>query len=364
MRRCLIAAAACLIAQAAAAQNFTTDSDTSQVRAVPVAQPSPPYPGGVDRSGAEGWVRLHFVVSGDGRAVDPIVVDSFGGPAFEQSALETLAEWRFEPPADGDEIGNNVVDMRFEIRVGRNLATSNFMRRYRRIVTHLHNEETAAAREQADQTAQLGGWNLYEATMLNLMLGRVEAQEGDLNGKLEYYRRALGVGDRAALRGEDRRDVIKRIFEAEFATGQYGSALATAKMLSAQPNSEADMATLAENLATIEAALAGSDDLVVSGALANACDCDAGEPLWHYRPARSSFQVRNTVGELTRYEARCNAQRSGGPVEAGQTVPLPADGAHCRVFLFGTAGTTFELVEPGEPRPDEETSARRAVAVR
>jgi len=363
MRRCLIAAA-CLLAQAAAAQNFVTETDTSAVRAVPVAEPAPAYPSGVSRSGAEGWVRLHFVVAADGQAVDPIVVDSVGGEAFERSALDTLAQWRFEPAADGSEIGNNVVDMRFEIRVGRDLATSNFMRRYRRIVTHLHHEETETAREQVDQAVALGGWNLYEATMLNLMLGRVEAQEGDLNGKLEFYRRALGVGDRAALNGEDRRDVIKRIFEAEFATGQYGSAQATAAMLSGQPNSEADYAALADDLATIDAALSGDDDLVVTGALSNACDCDTSEPVWHYRPARAAFRLRSTTGELTRYETRCDALRDSGAVETGRTISLPDGDANCRVFLFGAEGTTFELVEPGSGSPDDEPRARQAVALR
>ena len=145
--------------------------------AVAVEQADPEYPGHTVRSGQEGWVRMHFVVAPDGRAIDPIIIDSSGGGGFEEEARKVISEWRFEAPASGAELPNNIVNIRSEYRRGKDAATSNFIRRYRRIVTHLHHEEYDTARKMVDEAYELGGWNLYESAMLWLMMGRVEGAE-------------------------------------------------------------------------------------------------------------------------------------------------------------------------------------------
>ena len=168
------------------------------------------YPGNRVRSGQEGWVRASFVVDPDGRAIDPIIMDSSGGIAFENSLIESLADWRFEPSTA--ELPNNVIDFRHEIRRGRDAATSNFIRRTKRIMTHLLNDEIEDARKQIDEAYKLGGWNLYESTMLWLMMGRVEGAEGNQAGKLEMYQRALKMGNSKALPREDRIELLEKIF--------------------------------------------------------------------------------------------------------------------------------------------------------
>ena len=67
------------------------------------------------RGGQEGWVRMNFVVGAEGRALDPVVVDSAGGPLFEQAALDAVARWLFETPGAGMPKANNTVEVRFEI---------------------------------------------------------------------------------------------------------------------------------------------------------------------------------------------------------------------------------------------------------
>lgn len=344
-----------VFARNAAAQNFDTETDTSKVRAVPTVQPAPSFPGGDLRTGQEGWVRINFIVNDEGRAIDPIIVDSVGGAPFETAALNTLNEWRFEPAASGQEIGNNQIDMRFEIYRGRELATSNFMRRYRRIVTHLFNEETKEARYQTDQAVELGGWNLYESVMLNLMVGRVEGQEGDLAEKLEFYRRALRVASNAALKGKDRRDVFSRIFEAEHSLGQYGSALQTAAALGAERDSKSDLEALQTRIDEIRSHIAGGSPVVARCQLATACDCESGTALSVYQPARQQFSFANLEGEVRNFEVRCDTSRTGAPVEVGKTYSLPADSENCSVYVFGDDGASFDLIEAGnEPLPDDD----------
>lgn len=341
----IVAALAGLVAAPAAAQTvFETVNYNSELRAVPLKQPSPAYPGGI-RTGQEGWVRVDFVVTPDGRVADPVILDSVGGVPFERAALDVLDDWRFEAPDDGSELGNNIVEMRFEVRRGRDLATSNFMRRYRRIVTHLLNEETAEARERLDEAVRLGGWNLYEETMLTLMSGRVADQEGNSFGKLEHYRRALALDDHTALTGKDRRDLLLRIFEVEYDSGQYSAALGTADKLRAEPNSEAELEAIGPALDRIGQALSGDGELTARAGLANTCDCEDGVPLWHYRPSRREFRFAAGDGALTTFEARCDRERLRAEIEPGTRYSLPDGAENCRVLVFGDAGATFEFVQ-------------------
>lgn len=346
MRNLTIVALSLVAAPAVAQTQYETSSDTRGLRAVPIEQPAPRFPGGT-RTGQEGWVRLNFVVAPDGTVADPIVVDSVGGAPFEEAALEVLGEWRFESPPGGAESNNNVVDMRFEFQQGRDAATSNFMRRYRRIMTHVHNEQTAEARSRLDEAVELGGWNLYESAMLCLMAGRVEDQEGNDLGKLEHYRRALGIDNRGMLKNKDRRDLLTRIFEVEYETGQYSAALNTAAALAAMPGGDAASKAVDDDVRTIRASLAGTEDVVAEARVVNACRCDSGEPVWSYRPYRKSFTFADVGPGVGTFEARCDASRLTANAEAGVVHELPADGENCRVFVFGDAGATFRFVEAG-----------------
>jgi TonB family protein len=333
------------LAIAAHAQTYQNSVDPGVDRAELVSQPDLAYPNGNFRSGQEAWVSINYVIAAGGEVEDPIVVDSIGGVVFEQQALDNIRQWRFAPSADGRDIGNNTAEFRFEMQRGRDKATSQFMRRYRDIIMNLYNEDTVAAREAADQAAKIGGWNLYESTMLCLMLGRVEDQEGDLHGKREHYERALEASNSTSLKGKDRRDVLARIFEAEYATGQYGSAMKTIAVLKSEPNSDASVAALQGDIDKLGVALAARADLHAQGRLAAPCNCDAGEALWQYEPARQQFSFANLDGNVSHFEARCNSERVQGRVDITQKYTLPEAQENCRLFVFGDNGASFELIE-------------------
>ena len=323
--------------------------------AIAVEQADPEYPGHKVRSGQEGWVRMHFVVSPDGRAIDPIIIDSSGGVGFEEEARKAMTKWRFEAPASGAELPNNIVNIRSEFRRGRDAATSNFIRRYRRIVTHLHHEEYDTARKMVDEAYELGGWNLYESAMLWLMVGRVEGAEGDLVGKLEHYRRALAVGTRKSLSGKDRRELLSKIFALEDQYGLYADASRTFAQLGKEIESSAEMAEFGARAAAIKALMSSEETLSANATIYNPCDCDSGEPLWYYRPARRTFSFANLNGNVQRFEARCENHRIRGDVAEGKSWTLAPDWGTCRVFVFGDDGATFDFLEHLNDGQDEST---------
>ena len=156
-----------------------------------------------------------------------------------------------------------------------------------------------------------GGWNLYESTMLELLNARVEGVEGDNVEELEHYQRAIAVANRTALDGEERLEVIGKIFKLQVESQHYGDALLTLKMLRAEPDSDAQGARRTRRRQIASARKLGLRARIRSVAKATIykpCNCDAGEPLWSYTPARRSFSFAELNGNVERFEARCENQ--------------------------------------------------------
>ena len=332
-----------LVAAPASAQNYDLLVENLPESLVAVEQANPPYPSRGIRSGQEGWVRVNFVVTAEGKVVDPIIVDSVGGVEFEKSARNTVPKWTFEPT--GEPVSNVTADIRFEINQGRDLATSNFIRRHRRIMRSLYNEQNEDARVWVDQAIETGGWNLYESTMLWLMIGRVEGAEGNDIGKLEAYRRAYAVNTRGAIKRDDRRELLRRMFELEMGQSQFAAANRTLSGLKRQIGDEQDLEELAGLEAELNRQLGGNDPIVARATLYNPTDSAEGVPLWSYQPARRTFSFAALNGNVERFEVRCERNRLDGPVAAGRAWTLPDDARECRVFVFGDDGASFDFVE-------------------
>ncbi len=322
--------------------------------AVAIKQPAPGYPGHMVRKGQEGWVRMHFVVTPDGGAADPIIIDSSGGIGFEQEAREIIDKWRFEAPPAGAELPDNTIDIRTEMRLGREAAKSRFLSLYRRTVTHIRQDEYEDARLQVDKALELGGWNLYESAMLWLMAGRVEGGEGNSAGKLEAYQRALRMASRKAIGGSDRRDLLSKIFALQDQLGHFADALRTYALLQREVDGSKDIEPEATRFEEIVALLESAPTVKANATIYNPCDCDQGSPLWYYRPARRTFSFADLSGNVQRFEARCESGRTGGDIEEDRTWTLPPGWGKCHVFVFGDDGARFDFLEHLEGSPGDD----------
>ena len=327
------------------AEKYTIGVWNSGTTATPVEQSEPAYPASLVNTRQEGWVRMHFVVTADGQAIDPIVIDSSGGPAFEEEAVEAAASWRFVEPESGAEDAHNLVNIRSIISGSRYSATKSFRREHERIVLDLIHEKNDLARANMDALYAQGGFNTYESTMLWLMMGRVEGVEGNDAGKLECYRRALGVSNLKTLRVNNKLDLLGRIFQLEDTLGLHAAALQTFRTLKSASGKTGVDEALAARAEELQALVDGDKDLVAQATIYNPCNCDAGRPLWYYKPARRTFSFANLSGNVTSFEARCEKHRVLAPVEAGTKWTLAPEWGSCRVFVFGDDEATFEFVE-------------------
>ena len=126
----------------------------------------------------------------------------------------------------------------------------------------------------------------------------------------------------------------------------------TSSALDGKASSEADLEKLREPIAKLEKSVAGDDPIVAKGTIYNPCDCDDGEPLWRYTPARRSFSFAEVDGNVERFEARCDNHRLSAEVETNTKWSLPAEWGSCQVFVFGDDAATFEFIEHGEEEGD------------
>jgi hypothetical protein len=323
--------------------HFETAADYSGL-AVAIDRQLPDSPRHRARRLQEAWVQVSYVVTADGRAIDPIVINSSGGIDFENEVRKVTENWRFEENVTSTELPYNIVNTRFTVLGKGKGVTRKFARYSRHIMVGLHGENVELARKYAEEAIEVGGWNLYESTILWLMVGRIEGAEGDDAGQLEMYKRGLAVSDERSLQRDARIDLLEKIFKLESKLGHYAAALTTLSSLKAVSGSADAVSRLASRAAEIEDLLANDDFVVAAATITAPCDCDEGTALWSYAPARRTFSFVNLSGNVKRFEARCELQRISANVVTDQKWSLPMDWGYCQVFVFGDGGATFDFL--------------------
>lgn len=85
--------------------NIVQAARLRRVREVP-----PEYPREATRSGTEGWVQVEFTIAPDGTTRDLQVRNSEPKEIFDQAALDSVSQWRFEPiQKDGAPVAQRAV---------------------------------------------------------------------------------------------------------------------------------------------------------------------------------------------------------------------------------------------------------------
>ncbi len=313
-------------------------------RAIVIEMQNPQSPRHRARRLQEAWMQMSYVVTADGHAIDPIIVDSSGGIDFENELRKVSELWSFEISDGGAELPGNMVQSRFLLQGRGKGTTRTFARHSLHIMKALHNEDIEKARKNADSAVRLGGWNLYESTILWLMLGRVAGAEDNPAEQLEMYQRGLAVSSAKSLRRDARADLLESIMGLQKQFGHYAAALRSFELLTKVLDGVETVARMAPMAAEIRDILADEETVTAQATIANPCNCEGGVPLWHYSPERRTFSFDNIAGNVTSFEARCDLQRISGDVESGKQWHLPDDWGYCQVFVFGDDGASFDFL--------------------
>jgi len=100
----------------------------SRVR--PISQPEPEYPTYYERAGVSAWAIVHYDINEDGRTDNVNVIASFPVDALTEQVIQTVKNWRFEPPKDlyGEPIRVEAQAHTFKIKAAANSKTRKFER--------------------------------------------------------------------------------------------------------------------------------------------------------------------------------------------------------------------------------------------
>ena len=82
-----------------------------------LSQTRPAYPRDALQRGQEGWVKVSFTITEQGRIENPAIVSSRPRQIFDQAALEAIAKWRFRPKmVNGKPVQTNAIqEIRFTL---------------------------------------------------------------------------------------------------------------------------------------------------------------------------------------------------------------------------------------------------------
>ena len=77
----------------------------------------PVYPRDALQRGEEGWVKVSFTITEQGRIENPAIVSSRPRQVFDRAALEAIMQWRFRPKmVNGKPVQTNAIqEIRFTL---------------------------------------------------------------------------------------------------------------------------------------------------------------------------------------------------------------------------------------------------------
>ncbi len=333
-----------LFASLAFAKSYDILVETKHLKAAPITQPMPEIPEDAEvKKRQEGWVQLNFSISPEGRALDPIVVDSAGGEVFETAALDAIRNWTFEP--DDDTRHNNVISLSFKNGDKNEDASRNFLRWHNMAAREIMDGDFDGAQEKLQKAKSVGGWNLYERTLLEVLESEIHRGAGDQEAQLAALRRAVEINNKKAMTSRSKRKLLKSIFEIEVETQQYAAAQTTLDALREIKGSDETLESLNEKIVELESALDMRGDISISAVIDAHAECDHDEALWGHQPLHRSFGFEVVDGVVERFEARCDDRLLSAAVGDEETWFVPEEWGDCELFVFGEPGARFKFVE-------------------
>lgn len=312
-----------------------------------VKRTAPRYPESELHQNRQGWVKLSYVVTTDGEAVDPIIEDSSGNRKFERAALRVIDNWIFEPATwDGKPVEQcqNEIMISFAIKPTPTGASRTFIRRYKKIVKQMDNGDTGEAAKLIDETFDSWKMTVYEVSRLWALRGLLAEKTDNRARQLSSYRKAAANNGRW-IEKDTYRSLLSRIVILELYSGQYSSALSNFEKLLDEGVRVEELGLLATAIQSLKEQLAEPRPLAVPARLSTGRQCDGCPADWQYRLLRREFSIADVEGTLEKLEIRCDWKRVIDTAREGVNWSIPESWGSCRVIVFGGEGTTFNLLE-------------------
>ncbi|MEM7277553.1 MAG: energy transducer TonB [Pseudomonadota bacterium] len=309
------------------------------INAKPITLTPPRYPQSELRDKRQGWVELSYVVTADGKVIDPVIEDSSGSKAFEKQALRTVTEWTYEPATwDGEPVQQCETQMRlvFALEGAGTGVTKRYRRRHNRISKIIDSGDYDEAQKLINNYRDNNNMSLSETSWLWTLQTRLSGLVGDKKQQLAAVRKATESSSWVDKKLYPDLLLVRTALELE--EGNFAQAIRNHEALRKAKADHPKLKVIEPHITTIKEKVAGDTILQTKA--------EIGEnDNWYYRPLRRKFSIADLDGELRDIEFRCSWQRTVTKAEEGTSWSLPKDWGDCSIYVFGEPGTTFNLLE-------------------
>lgn len=345
MRACLYLVLLSLVTPGA----FADDSAQHRVLAKPIERSPPRYPMHELRRNQQGWVVLNYVVTDDGRVIEPVIEESSGSPAFERAAIQTVEDWRYEPARlDGEPVQQCKTKVRiaFAIMGAQDKVSRQFYVRYRKMESALDEGDIETASAELETALQSEGLTLAEMSWLWALEARIAGLKGDKEQQLAALRRAT-AGSSQWVTEDLLSGLLTTKTALELETGDFSAAMQSYAEL--KSIGSADTSQLDPFIEQVNALVASDDLFFADARIGDNPNCETCGSQWQYRPLRRSIEIAEVDGELGDLELRCEWQRFVDQAREGVTWNIPESWGDCALVVHGEPGSTFKLFEIPAP---------------
>lgn len=313
------------------------------VEAQPLKRVDPQYPVSSARKSQEGWVKVSFVINKDGEVEDPVVQDSSGLKAFEKATLRAIKRWQYNPATqDGEVIQQcrNMVQIDFRLS-GSKGVTRKFMRRYKDVAEAINNKDLALAEALIAEMKDDQLWNHTESAYFWLADSHYAKAIDDPDRELKSVRRARAI-DNDAIRESTAHYLLEREFVLSIAKSEYNEAMKAYSRLETLLDDEPEkLAQLAPYAEKVKALVQGTEPMVRKASINK-------EGRLFHQLSRNAFALDIAEGDLDEVQIRCDNKLSRYTAVSKSEWHIPSSWGQCSVYVSGSPGAQFEVVELGE----------------
>ena len=296
---------------------------------------------------SEGFVQLEFTIGADGRVGDIRTVRLLGPEAFANSAKRAVQDWLYKPAMlDGEAVAiSHPLLVYFSVIFGGQLgARPAIASAYKKASVLLADKKLEDANAILMEALKEPKLNLYERGMITNLTSLIAYERKDYvaaRDMLDLTRFYQGKAPPDVLRSMLRTDIA-----ASLSAGDLAEAVITLRALTrAKGFDPAD--PLIKLVADTRTRIDPLPSFAASARIPDAADSDG----FTFTPYRRNFTFTNIVGKLDRYTLSCRERQVESPIAEKVDWHVPKNWSGCHLFIRGTPGTTFDIVQMLDAKP-------------
>lgn len=319
---------------------------------VPVKYPS----GQVGRNGiGEGFVWLRYTIGTDGTAHDISRIYSLGDDSFVQNSMDALADRTFSPASINGKPTPQTVTARF--RFGGTEAASeqvtNSSKTAQALMDSGNDQEAQKILDNALNSSRL---SYADRSTLALPLAKLAIKRNDYLRARRFLLMATEYGT-GNVPPEVQADLWATRINVDLSLGEYSDAFGTFQFLTTIPTLNPGVQQR-ERLDKIRAETDAKPQIVTRATIPNDAE---GAVYWHGL-YRRNFQFAIASGQLDKFTLTCTQSSMDSKISLTAMWQVPLSWSNCILFVSGTPGTVFNIIETQETREQADQQLARLKA--